>query len=41
MRIALNQDVNILKSERYGKIKSVKVIAGDSVAVVDQLLNIL
>lgn len=28
---------NILKSERDGKIKSVKVVAGDSVAV-DQLL---
>lgn len=28
---------NILKSEREGKIKSVKVVAGDSVTV-DQLL---
>ncbi len=28
---------NILKSERDGKIKSVKIVAGDSVAV-DQLL---
>ncbi len=28
---------NIIKSERDGKIKSVKIVAGDSVAV-DQLL---
>jgi hypothetical protein len=30
---------DILKIERYSKTKSVKVIAGNSVAVVDQLLN--